>query len=206
MPMTTTHALVPFAVALAVADRPVPWRLTIVAAVASAAPDADGLFKHFLGVMPNGIWGHRGAAHSLFVALACGLLASAFHRWLRVRPLTAGLLIASAMASHGLLDMMTDVGQPVAYLWPVSSVRLFADWRPLHSSPVHLTHFPALVLQRFLIEMRQLIGPVFVAALAVRALRKLALRPSLSSAGPENRERDSGQAGERECVRAKARD
>jgi hypothetical protein len=47
---------------------------------------------------------------------------------------------------------------------------------------------------------------VFVAALAVRALRKLALRPNLSSVVSNNRERDSGQAGERECVRAKARD
>jgi inner membrane protein len=172
MPMTTTHALLPLAVTVGFAKRPVSWRLVVVAAAASAAPDVDGLFKHFLGVMPNGIWDHRGAAHSLFVALACGLLASTFHRWLRVRPLTAGVLIALAMASHGLLDMMTDVGQPVAYLWPVSSVRLFADWRPLHSSPVHLTHFLTLLFQRFLVEMRQLIGPMFLAAFAVRGLRK----------------------------------
>lgn len=37
MPMTTTHALVPLAAALAFVEPPIPWRLVIVAAVASAA-------------------------------------------------------------------------------------------------------------------------------------------------------------------------
>src|SRR6478672_486150 len=121
MPMTTTHALLPVAVAVACAKRPMPWRLIIVAAAASAAPDVDGLFKHFLGILPSSPYGHRGAAHSLFAALACGLLAAACHKWLRVGPLTAGVLIALAMASHGILDMMANSGDGVAYLWPLSS-------------------------------------------------------------------------------------
>lgn len=173
MPMTTTHALLPVAVAIAFCNRPFPWRLIIVAAAASAAPDVDGLFKHFLGVMPNSIWNHRGATHSLFVALAAGGLAVPFHRWLGVRPLSAGVLVALAMASHGLLDMMTDSGLAVAYLWPVSSVRLFADWRPLHSTPVHLTHLASLLSARLLSEVRQLIAPLFLAAFAIRGFRML---------------------------------
>lgn len=172
MPMTTTHALLPVAVAIAFCKRPFPWRLIIVAAAASAAPDVDGLFKHFLGVMPNSIWSHRGATHSLFVALAAGGLATPFYRWLGVRPLTAGVLVALAMASHGLLDMMTDAGNPVAYLWPLSSIRLFADWRPIHSSPMHLAHLTSLVLERLLTETRQLILPMFAVAILVRLLRR----------------------------------
>lgn len=180
MPMTTTHALLPIAVAVAVAKRPVPWTLVILAAVAAAAPDVDGLFKHLFPVPPNSIYAHRGAAHSLFVALAAGALAAVFHKRLGVRRLTAGVLIASAMASHGLLDMMTDGGQGVAYLWPVSSVRLFADWRPIHSSPVNLAHLVSETLVRLMSDLRQLIIPMFVVALAIRASR--AALP-----GPKNR-------------------
>lgn len=175
MPMTTTHALLPVAVGVAFAKRPIPWALVIVAAAASAAPDVDGLFHHFLGINPNSIWGHRGATHSLFMALAAGMTAAAFHKWLHVRPLAAGVLISLAMASHGVLDMMTDAGRPVAYLWPVSSVRLFADWRPLYSSPVHLTHFGSSLITRLATEFRQLIAPIFLAAFVIRGLRAIAV-------------------------------
>jgi inner membrane protein len=180
MPMTTTHALLPIAAAVAVAGRPVPWRLVAIAAVAAAAPDVDGLFKHFLGVPPNSIYGHRGAAHSLFVALAAGLLATFFHRRLGVRPLTAGVVVAAAMASHGLLDMMTDSGLGVAYLWPVSSNRLFADWRWIHSSPVQLRHIRLDGWFRFKSEVLQLILPMFGLAIAIRGTRAL-LRRKIST-------------------------
>ena len=172
MPMTTTHALVPLAAALALTKRPVPWKLVAAAAFAAAAPDIDGLSKHFLHMPPWSMYSHRGATHSLFVALAAGLVAALFHRRLDVRPLTAGIVIAAATASHGLLDMMTDRGMPVAYLWPLSSVRLFADWRPIRSEPVHLAHLFSSALARFQSELLQLIIPMFVIALAVRACRE----------------------------------
>ena len=173
MPMTTTHALVPLAATLAFAKRPVPWKLVIVAAFAAAAPDVDGLFKHFFHLSQTSVYAHRGAAHSLFVALAAGCVAAVFHRRLGVRLLTAGTVIAAAMASHGILDMMTDSGQPVAYLWPLSSVRLFADWRPIHSGPVHLANLISGTMARLSSELWQLIIPMFVAALLVRAVRVL---------------------------------
>lgn len=174
MPMTTTHALLPLAVAVAVARRPLPWTLIAVTMFASAAPDIDGLFKHFFGVPENSIYAHRGACHSLFVALGCGLLAAAFHKRLAVRPLTAGVLVTIAMASHGILDMMTDSGRPVAYLWPVSSVRLFADWRPIHSGPVDLHHLVGQASARLISDLRQVIIPIFALALAIRAVRTAA--------------------------------
>ncbi len=171
MPMTTTHALLPLAVAVAIAKRPVPWSLVFVAAAAAAAPDVDGLSKHLLGVSPSSIYAHRGAAHSLFVALAVGLLAAPWHRRLGVNALTAGVVIAGAMASHGLLDMMTDRGQAVAYLWPISSIRLFADWRPIQSNPVHMAHLYTQASIRLLSDLRELIIPMFALALAVRGAR-----------------------------------
>src|SRR5579884_2841230 len=99
MPMTTTHALVPLAATLAFAKRPIPWKLVAVAAIAAAAPDVDSLSKRLLHVPAWSIWAHRGAAHSLFVALAAGLVAALFHKRLEVRPLTAGVVIAASMAS-----------------------------------------------------------------------------------------------------------
>jgi inner membrane protein len=173
MPMTTTHALLPLAVAVGLARRPVPWTLIAVTMAASAAPDVDGLFKHVIDLPASSIYAHRGAAHSLFVALAAGLVAALFHKRLGVRPLAAGVLVGAAMASHGLLDMMTDSGQGVAYLWPVSSVRLFADWRWIHSSPVHMHNLSASASLRLLGDLTQLIVPMFAIALAVRAARAL---------------------------------
>jgi inner membrane protein len=189
--MTTTHLLVPLAATVALAKRPVPWKLVIVSAIASAAPDLDGLFKHFLHVPEGSIYSHRGALHSLFVALAAGLIGALFHRRLGVRPLTAGIVIAAAMASHGILDMMTDAGQPVAYLWPLSSARLFADWRPIHSGAVHIPHaairsfaqfrselwqLAGGALARLRSELWQLIVPMFAGGLAIRLGRNLMSR------------------------------
>jgi inner membrane protein len=171
MPMTTTHALLVAAVAVAVVRRPIPWWLVLVAAVAAAAPDIDGLFKRLLSVPPNSIYAHRGATHSVFAALAAGLLAAGFHNRLRVSAFTAGVVVAAAMASHGLLDMMTDGGEGVAYLWPVSSVRLFADWRPIHSTPVHMANLLGDVLVRLQLELKQMIVPTLALALAVRVAR-----------------------------------
>lgn len=172
MPMSTTHALVPLAATLAFSRRAVPWRVVIVAAFAAAAPDLDAASSHLWRLSPNSIYLHRGAAHSLFVAFAAGLLAAGFHKRLRMRPLTAGIVIAASMASHGILDMMTDTGRPVAYLWPLTSARLFADWRPIHSSGVHRAHFLTQVLVRFQSELWQLIIPMFAIAVAIRLCRQ----------------------------------
>lgn len=173
MPMTTTHALVPLAGAVAFAKRPIPWRLVIAAMIASSLPDSDGFWSHFLHVPPASIFAHRGAAHSLFAALCCGLVASVFHKWLRVPALTAGVIIGASMASHGILDMMTDMGKPVAYLWPLSSVRLFADWRPIHSGQVHWAHLFIQAFVRLRSELFQLIIPMFVIAIIVRVIRQI---------------------------------
>ena len=173
MPMTTTHALVPIAVALAVSQRPVPWRLVAVAAFAAALPDVDWVAHHFFRVPDSSIYSHRGATHSLFVALAAGVVAACLHKRLNIGALTAGVVVAASMASHGLLDMMTDTGRGVAYLWPLSSARLFADWRPLHGGSVHMAHLLPQTIARLRSELWQLILPMFAIALAVRVGRSL---------------------------------
>lgn len=174
MPMTTTHALVPLAGALAFSNgRSPPWRLIAAAAMAAAIPDMDDLSAYLWGLPTTSVYAHRGAAHSLFAALVVGLIAALFHRALRARPLTAGVVVAAAMASHGLLDMMTDSGRPVAYLWPVSSLRFFADWRPIHSAPVAFKHLASQAGPRLRSEFLQLILPMFGVASVIRIARSV---------------------------------
>lgn len=192
MPLTTTHALVVFAGPVAFPSKPMPWTLLIVASIAAAAPDLDAISKPVWGFPPASPCAHRGLTHSLFVALAFGLLAALFHKRLAVQPLVAAVVIAGAMASHGLLDMMTDSGQPVAYLWPVSSIRIFADWRPIHSGPVALSRFVAEALARQRSEAWQVLIPLFAIAYSLRGIRAL-VKITLQRSRPRE---DHGAGGE----------
>lgn len=107
--------------------------------VLALLPDADVIsFK--LGIPYRAPFGHRGASHSLLVALLCGLLgALMFRLWdqRRGRPLLVTALFAIAVtASHGLLDSMTDGGLGIALLWPYTDHRFFAPWRPIPVAPI----------------------------------------------------------------------
>lgn len=180
MPLTTTHALIPLAGVLALSDRPISWRLVSAAAFASAAPDLDGLVNHFWKFSPGSILLHRGATHSLFVALAAGAIAALFARLLKAQPLTAAVVVTAAMATHGLLDMMADTGRPVAYLWPLTSVPLYADWRPIHSGTDRSSTLLSQGLFRFELEAWQVVIPMFACAFIIRFLRRAwsAARPA----------------------------
>jgi inner membrane protein len=96
----------------------------------SLLPDAD-VIGFSLGVEYGDPWGHRGATHSLAMALLGGLVIFALGRKLRF-----GLLGAAVLASHGLLDTLTTGGLGVALLWPFSLERFFAPWRPIPVAPI----------------------------------------------------------------------
>ncbi len=49
-----------------------------------------------------------------------------------------GVVAGLVIASHGALDMLTDGGSGIAWLWPFSDARLFAPWRPLPVAPIGL--------------------------------------------------------------------
>jgi inner membrane protein len=46
------------------------------------------------------------------------------------------LLSVGVALSHGLLDTLTDGGLGVALLWPYSTQRFFAPWRPIPVAPI----------------------------------------------------------------------
>jgi len=95
-------------------------------AIVSLWPDVD-VVGFLFGVRYGDPFGHRGATHSLAMALVAGALCGVFARrrgWPPLRTAIVGTVVA---ASHGLLDTMTyGGGLGVALLWPFSTARFWA--------------------------------------------------------------------------------
>jgi inner membrane protein len=107
--------------------------LALFAAV-SMLPDAD-VFLVALGASDAGAIGHRGASHSLSVALGIGVLCAFAARrfgWPVMRTALAGTL---AVASHALLDVLGFGGRGLMVFWPFSSTRFFSPWRVFPNAP-----------------------------------------------------------------------
>lgn len=98
-------------------------------------PDAD-VVAFWLGIPYAAPWGHRGASHSVVFAAGVALAVAAVARALRAPAGRWGTLTFLAVASHGLLDSLTNGGLGAALLWPFSHERFFAPVRPLPVSPI----------------------------------------------------------------------
>ena len=145
-----------------------PPRWSIVAAMVvwsalSLLPDADVLGFRF-GIRYGAPWGHRGATHSLVFALglglAIGLCAAAF----KLPPLRTAVVAVCVLASHGLLDTLTDGGLGCALMWPFENRRFFAPWNPIPVAPIGRAFFTPAGLSVALHELL-LFAPLFVYAL-----------------------------------------
>lgn len=135
MPTVLSHAAVPLALGLGLGPSAVPPRLMAAGAIAAALPDLD-VVAFRLGVPYAAQFGHRGFSHSLVFAVAVALVGASCHRPLRMGSLAAFAFLFAAAASHGVLDAFTDGGLGVAFLWPFSSSRYFAPFRPITVSPL----------------------------------------------------------------------
>ena len=110
----------------------------VVWAGLSLLPDAD-VVGFRLGVPYEAPFGHRGATHSLAFALVVAASAWAFAKAVRAAELPArrtALIALAVVASHPLLDTLTDGGLGCALLWPLSAERFFAPWTPLPVAPI----------------------------------------------------------------------
>lgn len=136
----------------------------------SLLPDADVLGFRF-GIAYGDPWGHRGATHSLaFSALggvAVGLGAAA----LGLSGLRIGAVAGMVLASHALLDTLTDGGLGCALFWPFSDARLFAPWRPLAVAPIGLRFFSSAGLHMVVAEL-VVFAPLIAYALYPRGLAR----------------------------------
>lgn len=129
-----THAVVGVTAARATA-RVHTGRLMLVLAFLSSAPDLDVLAFAF-GIPYEAEFGHRGAFHSITVALIVGALCSLGAREWGFSRLRMFVVVSSVVASHGVLDAFTDGGGGIALAWPFSNERFFAPWRPIPASPM----------------------------------------------------------------------
>lgn len=154
MPTVITHAFVGATLGQ-VGPPTVPrWRLATALAVLSVFPDLDVIGFRFH--IPYSHWlGHRGLSHSLIFAVVVALIVariefrqlklSSTHGWA-----VFGLCVI-AIASHGVLDALTDGGLGIGFFLPFDSGRYFFPIRPLEVSPIGVSNFvegPALAVLR----------------------------------------------------------
>jgi len=110
------------------------WGTLALFTVLSMLPDFDVLLVAF-GASEKGAFGHRGAMHSLTMALAAGVFGALVARWWRWPVLRTALAGAAAVASHTLLDLLDAGGRSVALFWPLSLARFHSPWRLLPDAP-----------------------------------------------------------------------
>lgn len=141
-----THGIVgaTMGAAYTLAVEPMPRRFWLLAIVLAILPDADAV-GFMLGIPYDSLVGHRGLTHSLFFAVAAGLLTTriAFPstpvfswQWWRI-----ALFFALATASHPTLDAMTTGGLGVAWFSPFALERSFFPMRPIRVSPIGMKAF-----------------------------------------------------------------
>jgi inner membrane protein len=169
MPTIISHAAVPLALGVGVGGKRIPRPLLFAGMAAAMLPDADVILFRF-GAAYDSVWAHRGFSHSLGFAIVLGLIAAVIFRR-SVPALVAFAFVAAAAASHGLLDMLTNGGHGVAYLWPATGRRYFFDWRPIQVSPLAARRFMTRAAPIARTEFIWIWVPAIVVALGLRATR-----------------------------------
>jgi membrane-bound metal-dependent hydrolase YbcI (DUF457 family) len=121
MPFPIAHAITGASI-VALSRRSViisrDWRSLLVGALLAISPDFDFFFVWILGF--GAAW-HRSFTHSIFFALAVGVLTAGVAGSLRIREC---LVYASTVISHIVLDFLTTRTMAgVEILWPFCACR-----------------------------------------------------------------------------------
>jgi inner membrane protein len=136
MPSIFAHAVAGAALATAAfLPRSVPRRVWITGAVVAALPDVDAIGRPFGNLAFEALLGgHRGFTHSVMFALAFSAMVTwGFFRTPQWTPLRRRLwaAFALAVASHGVLDALSTIGNGVAFWAPFSWIHYEFGWQPL---------------------------------------------------------------------------
>lgn len=120
------------------------FRFCEFSVVCSILPDAD-VIAFALGIPYSHFFGHRGFFHSPCFAIIAGFLAAWIYRRTIRRGVgriwTLSFYFSSLIATHGLLDAMTNGGMGIALFIPFDSDRYFLPWTPIEVSPVGIAGF-----------------------------------------------------------------
>jgi inner membrane protein len=131
-----THGIFAVTLARVVIREPQPLRFWLLVGGLAMVPDLDVIGLQ-AGIPYAACWGHRGASHSLLFAAFPALL----YYFLAAGKKLECFVLYMAMASHGLLDALTDGGLGVEFFWPLSCKRYFFDFRPIAVSPIGIQPF-----------------------------------------------------------------
>jgi inner membrane protein len=155
MPTIMTHAVVAWGLGrLLTRFRRLPWQFWLLAVGLAMLPDLDVL-AGFFGIPWGSPWAHRGMTHSLTAAFLVSLGVTALaHRGAGLPFLACWGILGAAMASHGMLDALTDGGPGVAFLAPFDDTRYFFPWRPIRVSPLWRGFFSSRGLETLASEAR----------------------------------------------------
>ncbi len=113
---------------------PASWGTLLAFAALAALPDLDVVLVA-LGAADGGSIGHRGASHSLGMAVLTGGLAALAARRFGWPPLRTAVAAAAAIASHTFLDLLGAQGKGLAIFWPLSAHRFHSPWRVFPDAP-----------------------------------------------------------------------
>ncbi len=109
--------------------------------VCTVLPDADVIGLR-MGIAYGDLFGHRGISHSLFFALIIGALLGRYLARITHASFTMiWLYLSLCMASHGLLDAMTNGGLGIAFFSPFIETRYFLPFQPIQVSSLSITEF-----------------------------------------------------------------
>lgn len=172
MPTVFTHAIVGLGVAEICAPGPMPPLYWGLAAGLAALPDLDVIAFSF-GIPYGALFGHRGFSHSLFCAALISLAVAVLSSGVLGVPwgLLGGIYFV-AMASHGLLDTITNGGLGIALMSPFDRTRYFAPWRPVQVSMIGLGFFSRWGLRALRSEIAWIWIPTAVLVALVVFLRR----------------------------------
>jgi inner membrane protein len=139
MPTIITHSVLAGTAAWGFKPDKSTVKLWALSLICSSLPDADVIGYRYFYVTYESFFGHRGFFHSPFFALLLAFMVAAiFYRkeilfsinwWKYV------LYFFLLTASHGVLDALTNGGNGIALLSPLSNARYFFPWTPIEVSP-----------------------------------------------------------------------
>jgi inner membrane protein len=136
MPSIVAHAVAGAALATAVfSPRAVLRRVWVTAAVVAMLPDVDAVGRPFGNLAIEALFGgHRGFTHSVvFAVVVSAIVAWGFFRTPQWMGLHRRLWVAFALAiaSHGVFDALSTIGNGVAFWAPFSWAPYEFRWQPL---------------------------------------------------------------------------
>ena len=121
------------------------WRLLILGMVWASIPDLDSI-GFWWGIPYEHALGHRGLTHSIPFAVVAswGLVKLGWSGRSLMERRRLWLFFFLTMASHGVLDALTDGGLGVAFFAPFDNERYFFPFRPLVVPPLEPNKFFSL--------------------------------------------------------------